>query len=59
MDVNAVFKAGGDRGRAVVSLVGNVDRTTRYAIQRHLGDLGVAAIRDGSTTLKRAAGVRP
>lgn len=58
-DLEGFVAALADRERAVVSLVGNVDRTTRYAIQRHLGDLGVAAIRDGSTTLKRAAGVRP
>lgn len=43
----------GDRPGAVVSLAGELDRTTRYTIQRHLAELGVGEIRDGGTTLRR------
>ncbi len=55
-DLEGFVAALPDRGRAVVSLTGNVDQTTRYTIQRHLGELGVAEIRDGAMTLKRTVG---
>lgn len=52
-DFELVAAAIDDRARAVISMEGDLDRTTRYTIQRHLGDLGIGEVRDGGTTLRR------
>ncbi len=52
-DCEAIAALIADRARAVVSMAGDLDHTTRYTIQRHLIDLGIGEVRNGRSSMRR------